>query len=207
MNGLGAAKQYAPRWLLAAMLSLAGYSPPGSDAVTPAADGRLATLAYIGNTRVAGDAEAFLIALREKLASATVFADVGRSRRGEAARPDGAMRHYQRHAGASEYHSVWAGIIHELHTDQDVDDAGLRDSVADLTPWIASSGTALRPRILVLELADPAHLVHPEVPVALLPDVERGLADPELAADVADRRAGDRPPFRTSWNSCRWRRP
>src|SRR5712691_9115228 len=39
--------------------------------------------------------------------------------------------------------------------------------------------------ILLLKLANPAHLVDPEVPVALLPDLERGLADPELAAHVA----------------------
>jgi hypothetical protein len=49
---------------------------------------------------------------------------------------------------------------------------------------------ALQPRILILELPHASHLVDAEVPEALLPDVKRGLADPELAADVADRRPG-----------------
>src|SRR6185503_2789208 len=48
---------------------------------------------------------------------------------------------------------------------------------------------ALQPCILVLELAHAAHLVDAEVPIALLPHVEGRLADAELAAHVADRRA------------------
>src|SRR5262245_22203029 len=51
---------------------------------------------------------------------------------------------------------------------------------------------ALQPRILVLELADPPDLVDPEMPVPPLPHVERGLADPELTADITDRRPGVR---------------
>ncbi len=48
----------------------------------------------------------------------------------------------------------------------------------------------LQARILILELAHPAHLVHAKVAVALLPDAERRLADPELPTDIADRRPG-----------------
>src|SRR5262249_54658499 len=49
---------------------------------------------------------------------------------------------------------------------------------------------ALQPRVLVLELAQAAQLAHAQVGVLLLPDIERGLADAELAADVWHRRAG-----------------
>ena len=54
----------------------------------------------------------------------------------------------------------------------------------------------LQARILVLELPHPAQLADAQVPVAFLPDVERGLADAELAADIGDRRAGFRLPER-----------
>jgi hypothetical protein len=57
---------------------------------------------------------------------------------------------------------------------------------------IVRSATRRFRRILVLELADAAYLAHAEMAVALPPDVERGLADAELAADVADRRSGVR---------------
>jgi len=46
----------------------------------------------------------------------------------------------------------------------------------------------LQPRVFVLELARAAELTHAQVRVLLLPHVERGFADAELAAGV-DRRA------------------
>jgi hypothetical protein len=52
-------------------------------------------------------------------------------------------------------------------------------------------GEALQRGVLVLELPDPSHLVDTEVPVALLPDVERGLTDAELPTDIP----GGRPRF------------
>jgi hypothetical protein len=47
----------------------------------------------------------------------------------------------------------------------------------------------LQAGILVLDLPDTPHLVDAEVRKALLPDVERRLADAGLAADVDNRRA------------------
>jgi hypothetical protein len=46
----------------------------------------------------------------------------------------------------------------------------------------------LQPRILVFELAHAPDFVHAQMPEPLLPNVERRLADPGLAADIADRR-------------------
>src|SRR6266581_751895 len=48
---------------------------------------------------------------------------------------------------------------------------------------------ALQPRVLVLELAQPAQLADAQVRVLLLPGVERGLTHAELPADVPGRRA------------------
>jgi hypothetical protein len=49
---------------------------------------------------------------------------------------------------------------------------------------------ALQPIVFVLELSEPAQLADAQVGVLLLPGVERGFADAQLPADVADRRAG-----------------
>ena len=49
---------------------------------------------------------------------------------------------------------------------------------------------ALQPGVFVLELPQAAELAHAQVRVLLLPRVERGLADAQLAADVTDRGAG-----------------
>ena len=48
---------------------------------------------------------------------------------------------------------------------------------------------ALQPRVLVLQLPEAPDLAHAQVGVLLLPRVERGFADPQLPADVRDRRA------------------
>src|SRR4029450_11951098 len=48
---------------------------------------------------------------------------------------------------------------------------------------------ALQPGVFVLELPQAAELAHTPVRVLLLPRVERGLADPQLPAHVADRGA------------------
>jgi hypothetical protein len=49
---------------------------------------------------------------------------------------------------------------------------------------------ALQPPVFVLELPEPPELAHAQVRVLLLPGIERGFADAELPANVADRRAG-----------------
>jgi len=48
---------------------------------------------------------------------------------------------------------------------------------------------ALQSGVFVLELPQAAELAHAQVRVLLLPRVERGLADPQLPAHVADRYA------------------
>ena len=48
---------------------------------------------------------------------------------------------------------------------------------------------ALQPYVFVFELPQAAELAHAQVRVFLLPRVERGLADPQLPAHVADRGA------------------
>ncbi len=53
---------------------------------------------------------------------------------------------------------------------------------------------ALQTRVLLLELAQAPELAHAEVRVALLPDVERRFAHPQLATDIADRGAALRLP-------------
>src|SRR6516164_196958 len=47
----------------------------------------------------------------------------------------------------------------------------------------------LQSGVFVLELPQAAELAHAQMRVLLLPDVERGLADPQLPAHVADRAA------------------
>src|SRR5262249_48342149 len=47
---------------------------------------------------------------------------------------------------------------------------------------------AFQPGVFILELPDPPYFVHAEMPVALLPDVERGLTDAELATHIRHRR-------------------
>ena len=46
---------------------------------------------------------------------------------------------------------------------------------------------AFQPGILVLDLPQPAQFAHAQVRVLLFPDVEGGLADAELPADIAER--------------------
>ena len=65
--------------------------------------------------------------------------------------------------------------------------------------WLIERETghqALQARVLVFELAHPAHLVDTEVGKLLLPLVEGGLTDADLAANVADRGA------RVAWRSA-----
>src|SRR5262252_10940071 len=47
----------------------------------------------------------------------------------------------------------------------------------------------LQSGVFVLELPQAAELAHAQMRVLLLPRIERGLADPQLPAHVADRRA------------------
>jgi hypothetical protein len=51
-----------------------------------------------------------------------------------------------------------------------------------------SATQLLQPRILLIELLQPAHLRWHQPTVLLAPIVEGGLADPRLAADLRDRR-------------------
>ena len=47
----------------------------------------------------------------------------------------------------------------------------------------------LEPGVLITQLAQLPHLEQAQVPVPLLPDVERGFADAHLPANIADRLA------------------
>src|SRR5262245_42056504 len=65
----------------------------------------------------------------------------------------------------------------------------------------------LQARIFVLELPHAPHLVHTQVPVALLPDVEGRLTDAALATDIADGCARVRLPERIGHLLLRELRP